>query len=75
MAMSLPEQRECVPMSKSGCSSPNGIGPEDCDDIQGTDQSKPLSGRIGSDRGGSWAPMFAHAEEDIDACSNWAGCC
>ena len=28
-----------------------------------------------SDRGGPWAPMFTHAEEDVDARSNRAGCC
>ena len=31
--------------------------------------------RVVADRGGSRAPMFVHAEEDVDACSNRAGCC
>ena len=51
--------------SESSCSNSNGLNLEDCDDVQGTDQAQPLSGRIVSDRGGSRAPMFAHEKEDV----------
>ena len=61
--------------SKSGFSDPNVLGPEYRDDVQGSDQVEPLSSRIVVDRDRSRAPMFAHAEEDVDNCSNWAGCC
>ena len=56
-----------------GCSNLNGLGPKDRNDVRGADRAEPLSGRIVADRGGSWAPMFSHAEEDADPCSNWAG--
>ena len=61
--------------SKYGCSDFNGLGLEDCDDVRGTDRAEPLSGRIVADRGGSWAPMFLHADEDVESCPNRAGCC
>ena len=58
-----------------GCSDPNGLGLKDCDDVRGADRADPLSGRIVADGGGSWAPMFAHAKEDVDPCTNRASCC
>ena len=61
--------------AESGCSDPNGFVLQDRDDVRGADRAEPLSSRIVADRGGSWAPMFAHAEEDVDPRSNWAGCC
>ena len=60
---------------ESGCSNHNGLGPEDHDDVQVTDRAEPLSGRIVSYRGISQAPMFLHAEEDVDTRSNRSGCC
>ena len=60
--------------AKPGCSDLNGLGPKDRDDVQGADRAEPLSGGIVADGGGSWAPMFVHAEEDVDPHSHWAGC-
>ena len=59
--------------AESGCSRTNGLGLQDRDDVQGADRAEPLSGRIVSDRGSSWAPMFSHAEEDVDPRSKRAG--
>ena len=61
--------------SESGCSNSNNLGLEYHDDVQCTDQANPLSNMIVSDRGGSRVPMFSHAEEDVDARLNRAGCC
>ena len=61
--------------SEFGCSDSNGLGPDDHDDVQCTDQADPLSNMIVSDRGGSRVPMFSHAEEDVDVRLNRAGCC
>ena len=56
---------------KSGCANPSGIGSEDHNDVQGADRVEPLvRDRVVADRGGPRAPMFVHAEEDVDACSN-----
>ena len=52
--------------AESGCSDMNGFGPQNWDDVQGADRAEPLSGRIVADRGDSWAPMFSHAQEDVD---------
>ena len=61
--------------AEPGCSNPNGLGLKDRDDVRGSDQADPLSGRIAADRGGSWASMFAHAEEDVILLSKRSGCC
>ena len=61
--------------AEPGCSDPNGLGPKDRNDVRGADQLEPQSGRIVADGSGSWAPMFAHAEEDVDPRSHRAGCC
>ena len=62
--------------SNSGRPAPNGLGAEDRDDVPGDERAEPVVGfRIVTDRGGSRAPMFAHAEEDVDTRSNRAGCC
>ena len=59
--------------AEPGCSDPNGLGPKDRDDIRGADRAEPLSGGIVADLGGSWVPMFAQAEEDVDpACTGQA---
>ena len=49
-----------------GCSDQKCLGPKDRDGVQGADRAEPLSGGIVANGGGSWAPMFAHAEEDVD---------
>ena len=60
--------------SKSDCPEPNGLGPEDHNDAQGSDRAELVVGvRVVADRGSSRAPMFAHAEEDVDTRSNLAG--
>ena len=53
--------------SKLGCSDPNGIGPEDRDYVQRINRAEKMVGfRVFAERGGYRAPMFAHAEEDVD---------
>ena len=61
--------------AKPGCSDPNGLSPKDHNDVQGADQAEPLSSKIVADMGGSWAPMFVHAEEDFESHSHRVGCC
>ena len=59
---------------KSGHAHLTGIYPEDCDNLQGADGADPLaSDRIVADRGVERAPMLPHAEEDVDARSDYAG--
>ena len=53
---------------ESGCAKPRCLGPEYCNDFQGTDRADPLIGvRLISDRSGHQSPMFLHAGESIDA--------
>ena len=78
MAMAPPEQRECAPTSSEVnpnivCTHSLGLVPNGGDDIQGADQAETLSGKIVADWGGRVASVFSQAEEDVDACSNWAG--
>ena len=61
--------------AEPGGSDPNGLGPKYRDDVRGADGADPLSSGIVADGGGSWAPMFAHAKEDVDPFSHWVGCC
>ena len=62
--------------SKSGCPDLNGLGPEDWDDVRGNERAEPMMEvRVVTDRGGSRAPIFAHAEKYVDTHSDWAGCC
>ena len=61
-------------ISYSSCSNYNGLGPEDRNDVQSTEQAEILSGRTIVDMGGSQTPMFSHAEEDVDTCLNRSGC-
>ena len=50
------------------------LGPEDVDNVQGTDGAEPLAGgRIVLDWGGGWVPVFLYAEEDVDIHLDWAG--
>ena len=58
--------------TKSGRTHLTGLGPEERDNVLGADRSYPLaSGRIFADRGGGWSPVLQHAEEDVDALSDW----
>ena len=59
---------------KSICTNTSGLAPEERDDVQGADRVEPLVVvRVIDDRGGPWAPMFTHAEEDVNTLSNQAG--
>ena len=45
--------------SKSDYPNHNGLVPEDCDDIRGTDRAEPVSGvKLVANGGGSRAPLF-----------------
>ena len=61
---------------KYGCANSSGLDPEECNDVRGADRAGLLvEFRVVDDLSGHWAPMFLHAEEDVDACLNQAGCC
>ena len=58
----------------SVCTHSTGIVPDDWDNFQGADRVDPLAdGRIVADWGGGWAPVFLHAEKDVDARLDWEG--
>ena len=60
---------------KSIYANPRGLSPEDHGGVQGDDKAEPLVGvRVVAGKGSHWVPMSTHAEEDVNACSNQAGC-
>ena len=60
--------------SKSGRAHSLGIGLDYGNDVRGANRAETPSSRIVADWGGRSASMFSQAEEDVDACSDWAGC-
>ena len=60
--------------SESGRAHSIALRPEDGDDGGGADRVETLRGRVVADCCGRITTMFAQAEEDVDARSNWVGC-
>ena len=60
--------------AKSGRSHSQTLGFNEGDDIGSADRAEFIIGGEFADGGGGIAALFAQAEEDVDACLEWAGC-